>query len=281
MRFSLLVPLSLRQIAGLLATHPRLILAVLYRPHKFIGKSAEEMPPDFHVFHVKLCLKRSARRYQKLYGDGGFQPLELLTKELAHLPCGRKSLLYVAVRLLRPSRVVETGVWFGFSTAQVLQALAENGAGELCSVDAPNIAYDAGSYWDAKLLPSEMQPGFVIPPALLNRWKLVSGYSRDVLPSLLQSIGPIDLFFHDSEHTYENMLFEYRVAWEHLGQGGALISDDVHLNQAFTDFCREVGTTPWILGTYGVTTKDPAVENALGFSGRASNLRESKVEPRA
>jgi hypothetical protein len=111
----------------------------------------------------------------------------------------------------------------------------------LYSVDAPNVTYDAGTYVDAKMLPDGRKPGFVIPPSLLGRWELVVGLSRDVLLPLLKRIGSIDLFFHDSEHTYENQSFEYRVAWRHLKPGGMLISDDVHLNCSFRDFCHEGG----------------------------------------
>jgi predicted O-methyltransferase YrrM len=182
--------------------------------------------------------------------------MELLKKEVVHFPCGRKSLLYIAVRLLRPAQVVETGVWFGFSKAQILQALEDNGgAGRLYSIDAPNVTYDAGSYVDAKLLPSGMQPGFVIPRHLLGRWDLVVGYSKDVLPPLLERIGPIDVFFHDSMYTYENQIFEYRTAWSHLKPGGVLISDDVHLNSAFVDFCQEVGTRAYVFQGYGIAVK--------------------------
>ena len=247
--------MRIHQIVGLLRTHPRLAIAAGYRPQKFLGTTEEAMPADFHKLHARLCLRRSQRRYKRYYRDGVFKPAELLTKELTHFPCGRKSLLYLAVRLLAPTQVVETGVWFGFSTSQILQAMADNGKGKLHSVDAPNVAYDAGPYFDAKPLPKGMETGFVIPTSLLEGWELVRGYSRDVLSPLLDIIRPIDIFFHDSQHTYENMLFEYRLAWEHLSQGGVLISDDAHLNEAFNDFCRETNASACSLMGYGVAVK--------------------------
>ncbi len=243
------------QFSGLLSAHPRLAAAAAYRPHEFLGKSEDTMPPDFHRLHVQLCLRRSTQRYAQFYRNGVFRPQKLLRTELRHFPCGRKSLLYVLVRLLSPKEVVETGVWFGFSTSQILQAMADNGKGELHSVDAPNIVYDAGSHVDAKPLPKQTDTGFVIPKGLLGRWELARGYSRDALPPLLERIGKIDVFIHDSEHTYENMLFEYRLGWEHLNQGGVLVSDDIGLNQAFNDFCREVNTPAYTFEGYGITVK--------------------------
>jgi hypothetical protein len=44
------------------------------------------------------------------------------------------------------------------------------------------------------------------------------------------------VFFHDSDHTYENMLFEFNWAWNVL-KVDVLISDDISGNSAFLDFC--------------------------------------------
>lgn len=50
------------------------------------------------------------------------------------------------------------------------------------------------------------------------------------------------LFFHDSDHSYENMFFEFQWAWDHLG-AEVLISDDIDGNDAFFDFCKSKGVT--------------------------------------
>jgi hypothetical protein len=64
--------------------------------------------------------------------------------------------------------------------------------------------------------------------------------SRTILPGLLEEIGFTDVFIHDSLHTYEHMLWEYRVAYPHLRAGGLLFSDDARWNSAFTEFALEV-----------------------------------------
>ena len=46
-----------------------------------------------------------------------------------------------------------------------------------------------------------------------ERWSLTIGRSQDELPTLLERLGEIDLFVHDSEHSYECMDFEFRAAW--------------------------------------------------------------------
>ena len=40
------------------------------------------------------------------------------------------------------------------------------------------------------------------------------------------------LFFHDSDHSYENMFFEFKWAWDHL-EAEVLISDEVQIAAHF------------------------------------------------
>jgi len=47
-------------------------------------------------------------------------------------------ILYVIVRLLKPEKVVETGVAAGVSSAFILEAMDDNGIGTLYSIDLPN-----------------------------------------------------------------------------------------------------------------------------------------------
>jgi len=65
-----------------------------------------------------------------------------------------------------------------------------------------------------------------------------------LLEPLLNTIGKIDCFIHDSLHTYEHMMFEFRTAWQHLIAGGLFLSHDVGANDAFMHFMKEKGV-PW------------------------------------
>lgn len=84
------------------------------------------------------------------------------------------------------------------------------------------------------------QSGWLIPAYLRSRWTLVQGDAKQELPRVLQRLGSIDFFLHDSLHTYENMMFEYKLAWQYLKKSGMLLSDDVneYWTLAFLDFCR-------------------------------------------
>jgi predicted O-methyltransferase YrrM len=162
--------------------------------------------------------------------------------------------LYRLLRELRPRVAVETGVCNGVSTAFLLLALEDNGEGELHSIDLPEVAgaeYEPGTFWDGKggaVIPPGKDPGWMVPPALRSRWQLVLGRSQDELPPLLESLGEIDFFMHDSEHSYECMSFEFRTAWAALRDGGVLVADDVNVNSAWDEFARQVDREPEPLG---------------------------------
>ena len=153
--------------------------------------------------------------------------------------------LYVLVRAMRPGVVVETGVALGYSTAFILQALHDNAAGRLHSVDLPTTdpqgRTNADGVRDRVHLGSADDTGAVIPEDLLERWELTLGPSNPALVGTLDRVGPIDLFFHDSDHSYANMIWEYRTAWPRIRPGGWLLSDDVQWNGAFDEFVRATG----------------------------------------
>src|SRR5256714_12755021 len=162
--------------------------------------------------------------------------------------------LYALGRKLRPRVAVETGVCNGFSTAFLLLALARNGAGELHSIDLPEVVgadYRPGTFWEGKqgaAIPPGKEPGWMIPAPLRERWSLTVGRSQDELPPLLARLGKIDLFLHDSEHSYECMDFEFRLAWPVLAEGGVLVADDWNWNEAFAELARDAGRKPDTLG---------------------------------
>jgi len=137
-------------------------------------------------------------------------------------------LLYVLVKLIKPKVIVETGVSAGVSSAYILQALDDNGYGKLYSIDYPNYAII-----EAKPV---TQTGFAVPVYLRNRWSLLEGKSVDILPTLNRNLDGIDMFMHDSEHSYENMKFEYEEVWDNINYGGLLISHDINDNKAFSEF---------------------------------------------
>ncbi|PYV14564.1 MAG: hypothetical protein DMG21_17745 [Acidobacteria bacterium] len=135
---------------------------------------------------------------------------------------------YAAVRALRPETVVETGVASGVSSAYLLLALQRNQKGVLHSVEVGDSSY----------LPPGQQTGWLVPEWLRTRWRLHIGDAAELLPGLLQGIGPVDMFIHDSSHTYEQMKFEFELARPHIKRGGLLLADDALWNPAFVEFAR-------------------------------------------
>jgi len=122
--------------------------------------------------------------------------------------------LYLLVRSLKPRIIIETGVLYGGSSSHILEAIRENGFGRLYSIDLPN--YEQS-------LPKD----FLVRRTAKHNWELIVGDVRLELPKLLRKIGPIDLFFHDSEHSFDHMLWEYETARKHLLSNGVLVSHDV------------------------------------------------------
>ncbi len=134
-------------------------------------------------------------------------------------------LCYLVCRGLRPNVVLETGVAHGVTSAFILQALAVNGQGVLHSVDLPPL----GAHGDDFV-------GALIPRELRSNWRLHRGTSKRVLPRLLSRLGAVDIFIHDSLHTYRHMGWEFRTVTPFLTRPYAIISDDVDGNAAFSDY---------------------------------------------
>ncbi|MEE9286040.1 MAG: class I SAM-dependent methyltransferase, partial [Dehalococcoidia bacterium] len=120
---------------------------------------------------------------------------------------------YVATRIVRPEVVVETGCATGWTSALFLLALHRNEAGHLYSIDLPAVAGERSMDWT---LPDGLEPGFLAPKELRHRWTLTIGDVRSELMPLLANLRQIDMFYHDSDHTYQHMMWEYAAAWPHL-----------------------------------------------------------------
>ena len=172
------------------------------------------LEPSLAVIKAHVC------REQASCYDGAFRASYNGDSALA-------ALCYAVTRALRPRKVVETGVCYGVTSSYILQAIETNGDGHLDSIDVPPLGKDP-----------DQQVGRFIPEDLRRRWTLHKGVSARLLPPLLNRLGSIDLFVHDSLHTYRNMRDEFATAWPFLRPGGVLISDDVQNNTAFLDLVR-------------------------------------------
>jgi predicted O-methyltransferase YrrM len=143
---------------------------------------------------------------------------------------------YALIKLIKPEVVVETGVGAGVSSWTILQAMEENGIGRLVSIDLPTP--------NTELLP---EVGYLVPGELRHRWELRTGPSQVVLPQVLSELVEIDIFQHDSRHSYSNQLREYTTAWPFIKANGILVSDDVS-NDALHDASESWKREPTIIG---------------------------------
>jgi predicted O-methyltransferase YrrM len=198
--------------------------------------------------HADLRYADLMRYRRELLDDREFQDhFARCLADIAYTHAGLPQ-LYAVVRAVKPAVIVETGVASGMSSAHILRALAANGSGTLHSIDLPNVQ-------QGSVLPQGRTSGWVVPQSLRGPWRLRIGDTRELLPGLLGSLDRVDLFLHDSDHSYENMSFEFEQAYPKLAPGGVLMSDDVHLHTAWRDFCVKHALAPTRVANLGVTRK--------------------------
>jgi predicted O-methyltransferase YrrM len=129
--------------------------------------------------------------------------------------------LYALTRWLRPAVVVESGGFVGMSSAFILKALADE---ELTKAKLYSIEWN-----------EECEQGALIPDELRPQFIPMRGKVEDFLKARELPLA-IDMFLHDSSHSYRHMLWEFRQFWPRLRDGGLLVSHDVQMNAAFAEF---------------------------------------------
>ena len=156
-----------------------------------------------------------------------YSEIKTMIAEAKHFDEHYYKALYIIVRLEKPDIVVETGVFNGYSSYAILKAMQLNRNGYLYSVDLPSPNLNG------------RKPGWIVPDELKNRWTVKLGKSSDILGPLLDILPQVDIFLHDSEHTYVNMLREYETVWHTLKTSGLLLSHDIAQSMAFRDFSKQ------------------------------------------
>ena len=169
--------------------------------------------------------------------------------------------LYWLVRHLNPKTVVQTGVSNGLSSAFMMLALAKNGPdGQLYAIDLPAIFDPNNSDWTARgvvygvAIPEGQKSGWIVPDMYYgSRFHVELGDAKDLLPPLIARLPEIDMFYHDSDHSYSHMMFEFAEAKKKLTPGGLIIGDDISWNASVWDFADQYGAPSYNYhGTVGV-----------------------------
>jgi predicted O-methyltransferase YrrM len=146
--------------------------------------------------------------------------------------------IYCCIRILKPEVIFETGVAHGYSSWIILNAMHKNKNGKLISIDLPN--NDTNTEYNFN---HQTNTGWLVPEILRERWEMHLGDAKVLLPQLLNAEKTIDIFFHDSDHSYEHMKFEFETSLPYIKQGGLILSDDVHKNEAFSEIVNSKGLT--------------------------------------
>lgn len=161
--------------------------------------------------------------------------------------------LYVVARLTRPSVIVETGVASGKSSALLLLALEHNGLGRMVSIDLPN-SPGAALADGACTHTGDFPVGWLVPDHLRHRWDLRLGDAAVLLPQVVEQVGEVDLFFHDSLHTYDHVLFELTTVAPRLRPPATILVDNVDVAQgAFERFVEDRRLEGVLFGDMGGT----------------------------
>src|SRR4029077_19572255 len=115
--------------------------------------------------------------------------------------------LYGLTRWLRPTVLVGSGGVIGMSSAFILKALADEklAASKFYSIELSEDCEQGA------LIPDELRSSDGFVPMRGRIEDLLKG---DELPR------SIDMFLHDSSHSYEHMLWEFRQFWPRLRDGG-------------------------------------------------------------
>jgi predicted O-methyltransferase YrrM len=179
--------------------------------------------------------------------------LEINERHEAHYQPGWMNLddglfLYRLIRRARPRVVVETGVANGFSSGLILLAMAKNGNGGRLHAIGRAEVFDANDpRWTQKdeffdeVVVAEKSLGWMIPEELRTGVELYAGDAETLLPQVVTKLDTIDLFFHDSDHSYDHMMFEFEEAKRKLSPNGVIVADNIAWNSSLWDFADEYG----------------------------------------
>jgi hypothetical protein len=164
----------------------------------------QELEDDNHLFdHVATRLSTNPRR-----------------RISAHEPhWARRFGWYALVRAAQPDHIVETGTHLGLGSCAIAAALLRNGHGRLTTIDIdPQAGHLLGEPWS-------------------NVVDRRTGSSIDILAEL----EDVDMFLHDSLHTYDYETKELAAVEPNLRVGAIILSDNAHDSSALSDWAEQTG----------------------------------------
>lgn len=154
---------------------------------------------------------------------------------------GAISLLHTLIKANNSTRIIETGVAYGWSTLAILLAIKENKDAHLISNDMPYIKMNNDDY-----------VGCIIPENLKDKWHLQRYADVNGIPKALAFFNnKIDACHYDSDKSYTGRMWASPLLWNALEKNGLFISDDINDNLGFKHFCESVKQEPVIIEHQG------------------------------
>jgi predicted O-methyltransferase YrrM len=211
---------------------------------------AKSVPHSNQVFERRAYIENYIKEISEKYG--------------AHYAAGWVNLddaifLYWLVRKLKPKTIVQTGVCNGMSSAFMMLGLVKNGSGSLHAIDLPPVFNSNDPRWMAKgkvygvVIPEGQSSGWMVPDAYRDRFEVWTGDAKALLPKMIDQVDSVDLFYHDSDHTFNHMMFEFGEAKRKLRPGGLIVGDDISWNASVWDFADQYGVPAYnFKGAVGV-----------------------------
>jgi predicted O-methyltransferase YrrM len=126
---------------------------------------------------------------------------------------------YALVRALQPDHVVETGTHLGLGSCAIAAALLRNGHGRLTTID---IDPEAGSL-------------------IGEPWASVIDRHTGDSVEVLRRMEDVDMFLHDSLHTYDYETRELAAVEGNLRGTAMVLSDNAHDSSALSDWAERTG----------------------------------------
>lgn len=145
------------------------------------------------------------------------------------------------------SLVIETGVSMGWSTDIILNNLR---GGILISTDLPY----PGQNHDI---------GFLVQKKNRDRWILLLGLDKFIIPSLTDQIKKAALIHYDSDKNYSGKLKSLSFFYNNIPKNCWLIVDDIEDNNSFNDLCKKNNITPKIV--YFKNIRNPEKKQYVGI----------------
>jgi cephalosporin hydroxylase len=131
----------------------------------------------------------------------------------------RRAGWYAMVRAAQPDLVVETGTHLGLGSCVIAAALIRNGHGRLTTIDIDPAA------------------GHLIGEPYASVIDRRTGSSVEALAGT----RGVDIFLHDSLHTYEYESSELKAVEPNLAPGAIVLSDNAHDSAALPDWAERTG----------------------------------------